>query len=228
MPDRFEFGPSRCDRSPGRELLAELIDHFNGVYPGRAARPGSVTTPDEMVAPHGVFLVGYANGEPIAIGGLRPLEEDGVCEIKRMYVMPAARSRGRRGAAGRARAGGARNRLSVRPARRGPSSATAARSSPTSATSRSSATTTTTSPTTSPRSLCSGRPRRSADAGELDHQPRRGRVGHRAGSDFSPWSPRTTTTERERSGSGRGSRSDRSRPGRRAPRRRSRRAPPGG
>ena len=47
-----------------------------------------------MVAPHGAFLVGYENGEPIAIGGLRPLGEDGVCEIKRMYVVPAARSRG--------------------------------------------------------------------------------------------------------------------------------------
>jgi len=90
----FEFQPGRSDRSPGRELLSELIDHLNEIYPGRAARPGSVTTPDEMVAPHGVFLVGYEHGEPIAIGGMRPLEEDGVCEIKRMYVVPAARSRG--------------------------------------------------------------------------------------------------------------------------------------
>jgi GNAT superfamily N-acetyltransferase len=90
----YEFHPSRSDRSPGRELLAELIAYFNEVYPGRAARPGSVTTPDEMVPPHGVFLVGYEAGRPVAIGGLRPLEEQGVCEIKRMYVVPAARSRG--------------------------------------------------------------------------------------------------------------------------------------
>ncbi len=90
----FEFQPSRSDQPPGRELLAELIGYFNAIYPGRAARPGSVTAPDEMVAPHGVFLVGYENGEPIAIGGLRPLEPAGVCEIKRMYVVPSARSRG--------------------------------------------------------------------------------------------------------------------------------------
>jgi GNAT superfamily N-acetyltransferase len=89
----FEFRPGRCDEPPGRELLAELIAYFNEIYPGRAARPGSVTAPDEMVAPHGVFLVGYEEGEAIAIGGLRPLE-DGICEIKRMYVVPAARSRG--------------------------------------------------------------------------------------------------------------------------------------
>ena len=90
----FAFRPGRSDESPGRELLAELIAYFNEIYPGRAARPGSVTAPDEMVAPHGVFLVGYENGDPIAIGGLRPIEENEVCEIKRMYVVPAARSRG--------------------------------------------------------------------------------------------------------------------------------------
>ena len=93
VPMAIEFRPGRADRSPGRELLSELIAYFNEVYPGRSARPGSVTTADEMVAPHGVFLVGYEDGEPVAIGGVRPLE-DGICEIKRMYVVPAARSRG--------------------------------------------------------------------------------------------------------------------------------------
>jgi GNAT superfamily N-acetyltransferase len=88
-----EFRPGRSDESPGRELLDELIELFNAQYPGRAARPGSVTAPDEMVAPHGVFLVGYEDQRPVAIGGLRPLQDD-VCEIKRMYVVPAARSRG--------------------------------------------------------------------------------------------------------------------------------------
>jgi len=89
----FEFRPGRSDEPPGRDLLGELIDLFNAQYPGRAARPGSVTTPDEMAAPHGAFLVGYEDGRPIAIGGVRRLE-DGIGEIKRMYVAPDARSRG--------------------------------------------------------------------------------------------------------------------------------------
>lgn len=89
----FEFRHGRSDQSPGRELLGELIDLFDAQYPGRAARPGSVATPDEMAAPGGAFLVGYEDGRPIAIGGLRRLDET-VCEIKRMYVMPDARSRG--------------------------------------------------------------------------------------------------------------------------------------
>ncbi|HVF79095.1 MAG TPA: GNAT family N-acetyltransferase [Solirubrobacteraceae bacterium] len=89
----LEFRIGRSDESPGRELLGELIGLFNAQYPGRAARPGSVTTPDEMVAPDGAFLVGYEDECPIAIGGVRRLEA-GVCEIKRMYVVPGARSRG--------------------------------------------------------------------------------------------------------------------------------------
>ena len=89
----LEFRPGRSDESPGRELLGELIDHFDAQYPGRAERPGSVTTAGEMAPPGGAFLVGLEDERPIAIGGLRRLE-DGVCEIKRMYVVPDARSRG--------------------------------------------------------------------------------------------------------------------------------------
>lgn len=91
MAPRFRLG--RSDEPPGSELLGELIDHLNAAYPGRAARPGSVTSPDEMVAPDGVFLVGYEDDRAVACGGLRRLE-DAVCEIKRMYVVSDARSRG--------------------------------------------------------------------------------------------------------------------------------------
>ncbi|MBV9058163.1 MAG: GNAT family N-acetyltransferase [Pseudonocardiales bacterium] len=89
----LEFRASRSDESPGRELLRELNDLFNSQYPGRIVRPGSVTSPEEMVPPEGIFLVGYEDKRPIAIGGLRRLQE-GICEIKRMYVVPQARSRG--------------------------------------------------------------------------------------------------------------------------------------
>jgi GNAT superfamily N-acetyltransferase len=89
----LEFRAGRSDASPGRELLAELNALLDAQYPGRADRPGSVTTPDEMAPPHGVFLVGYDDGRAVAIGGVRGLGE-GLGEIKRMYVVPDARSRG--------------------------------------------------------------------------------------------------------------------------------------
>ncbi|GAA4896476.1 GNAT family N-acetyltransferase [Actinomycetospora straminea] len=92
----MEFRPGRSDASPGRELLAALNALLDAQYPGRAARPGSVTTPEEMAPPRGRFLVGYAGGRAVAIGGVRPLGPEGtdVAEIKRMYVVPEARSQG--------------------------------------------------------------------------------------------------------------------------------------
>ena len=89
----LEFRDGRSDGSPGRELLAELNALLDTQYPGRSARPGSVTTPGEMAPPRGRFLIGYDDGRAVAIGGLRPLGPD-VGEIKRMYVVPDARSRG--------------------------------------------------------------------------------------------------------------------------------------
>src|SRR5919199_5903541 len=88
-----KFRPSRSDESPGRELMRELDDLFNTQYPGRVVRPGSVTTPDEMMPPEGIFLVGYEEERPIAIGGRRRLEE-GIWGIKQEYVCPDGRSRG--------------------------------------------------------------------------------------------------------------------------------------
>jgi GNAT superfamily N-acetyltransferase len=87
------FRPGRSDEPPGSDLLREMIAHLNEVYPDRARNPGSVTHPEEMVAPTGVFLVGYEDARPVACGGLRRLDDD-VAEIKRMYVSPPARSRG--------------------------------------------------------------------------------------------------------------------------------------
>ena len=46
-----------------------------------------------MAPPDGAFVILYEDGEPVAGGGLRRLEND-VAEIKRMFVEPAARGRG--------------------------------------------------------------------------------------------------------------------------------------
>ena len=47
----------------------------------------------DMDPPGGRFLVGYQADEPVAAGGIRTWDE-GVCEIKRMYVAPAGRRQG--------------------------------------------------------------------------------------------------------------------------------------
>lgn len=97
----MEFRVQRADAEPGasllREFLAELEDRYGPPPAGVAAGP--TATPDELAAPHGTFLVAFADGEAVACGGCKRLRgDDGpdgpTAEIKRMYVRRAARGRG--------------------------------------------------------------------------------------------------------------------------------------
>jgi GNAT superfamily N-acetyltransferase len=83
----------RGDDPEARELVAAMeawvTENFGPATPDRT----STVTAEEMVPPHGTFVVLYENGEAVGGGGLRRLGDD-VAEIKRMFVRPAARGRG--------------------------------------------------------------------------------------------------------------------------------------
>ena len=74
-------------------MRAELI----GAYEDATRLDNPALLPEELRAPDGAYFVGYEASVAVAGGGLRRLEE-GVAEIKRMYVRPEARSRGVAGA----------------------------------------------------------------------------------------------------------------------------------
>jgi GNAT superfamily N-acetyltransferase len=88
---RFEV----CDpeMSPAADLLAEVRRELNDVYETFSRLDNPPLAPDEMRTPNGAYVVGYEDGVAVAGGGVRRLSA-GVAEIKRMYVRPAARSRG--------------------------------------------------------------------------------------------------------------------------------------
>jgi GNAT superfamily N-acetyltransferase len=88
---RFE----RCDPElpPASDLLAEMRVELNDVYESFSRLDNPPLQPAEMRPPGGAYLVGSERDDVVAGGGLRRLSE-GVAEIKRMYVRPAARSRG--------------------------------------------------------------------------------------------------------------------------------------
>jgi GNAT superfamily N-acetyltransferase len=88
---RFE----RCDPEvrPASELLAEMRVELNDVYETFSRLDNPPLEPGELRPPGGAYLAGSEGGDVVAGGGLRRLDE-GVAEIKRMYVRPAARSRG--------------------------------------------------------------------------------------------------------------------------------------
>ncbi len=91
----LEFHDGRVDRVPGAKLLAAMRAEIAELYPGveldgaEMPRAGHA----ELSPPGGAFLVGYRTDEAICCGGVKRLDERR-CEIKRMYIVPAARGRG--------------------------------------------------------------------------------------------------------------------------------------
>jgi GNAT superfamily N-acetyltransferase len=71
------------------KLIADVQQEYVLRYGGPDGTP---VDPAEFTPPSGLFLVGYVDGVPVASGGWRSHGDD--AEIKRMYVVPAARHRG--------------------------------------------------------------------------------------------------------------------------------------
>ncbi|MGH2970018.1 MAG: GNAT family N-acetyltransferase [Solirubrobacteraceae bacterium] len=82
-----------ADDATARGLLAayrhELDERFGGFDEALSPSAG----PNELAPPGGTVLVLYEGRRPVGCGGLKTLAP-GVGEIKRMYVVPAARGRG--------------------------------------------------------------------------------------------------------------------------------------
>ncbi|MGI8507626.1 MAG: GNAT family N-acetyltransferase [Solirubrobacteraceae bacterium] len=92
---KIEFREASVDRGDGAVLEAamrvEVAAVCSGIDPGDPRMPAAGAR--ELGPPRGAFVVGYAAGEPVCCGGIKHLDER-ACEIKRMYVVPAARGRG--------------------------------------------------------------------------------------------------------------------------------------
>jgi len=69
----------------------EIAEMYEGLDLDSPAMPAGGAA--ELGPPHGAFLVGYEAGRALCCGGLKRLD-DQRCELKRMYVVPAARGRG--------------------------------------------------------------------------------------------------------------------------------------
>jgi GNAT superfamily N-acetyltransferase len=78
----------------GAELVARGRP-FSPVDPPPGAAGASWVEVHEMEPPGGAFLLLEQDGAPVACGGLRTLDaSEGLGEVKRMYVVPAARRHG--------------------------------------------------------------------------------------------------------------------------------------
>lgn len=94
------FRPAPSDFGDAAALVAAMVSEMRELYWDVGGAGLDLDSPDmpkagpaELGPPAGVFLVGYRDGVAVCGGGLKRLP-DGACEIKRMYVIPAARGRG--------------------------------------------------------------------------------------------------------------------------------------
>lgn len=85
---------TRADLTAGvsRALIGALDDELRGIY----SEPGAThfqLDPEEVAGGRGAFLVVYRAGVPVGCGAVRLLNAE-TAELKRMYVVPAARGTG--------------------------------------------------------------------------------------------------------------------------------------
>ncbi len=72
------------------QYFSELDRRFEGGFDPRVTRP---TPPRELRPPRGLLLIAHLRKEPVGCGALK-FHEDGVAEIKRLWVAPKIRGRG--------------------------------------------------------------------------------------------------------------------------------------
>jgi len=71
-----------------REAALEARALYPELFPPGAPWPDNPSTPAR-----GVYLVGYADGKPVACGALRPLDAE-TAEVRRMFVSASSRRQG--------------------------------------------------------------------------------------------------------------------------------------
>ncbi|MDQ3728134.1 MAG: GNAT family N-acetyltransferase [Actinomycetota bacterium] len=84
------------DQDPARPLVEAMRDEIASIYTGLVLDGPEMPKagPRELGPPGGVFLVGFdPGGLAVCGGGVKDLG-DGVCEIKRMYVIEGERRKG--------------------------------------------------------------------------------------------------------------------------------------
>jgi GNAT superfamily N-acetyltransferase len=92
----LSFRAVAMDTEPAASLAGAMREEMRALYDDldidSPAMPAA--GPSELGPPGGTFLVGYEpDGAPVCCGGVKDLG-GGVCEIKRMFVAPAARGSG--------------------------------------------------------------------------------------------------------------------------------------
>ncbi len=92
VTDNLRIGRRPLTSPDAVQLIAALNSELTALFPEPGATHFSLSS-SQVAEGDGAFLIAYVNGEPIGCGAIRRLDT-GTAELKRMYVVPAHRSRG--------------------------------------------------------------------------------------------------------------------------------------
>ena len=89
----MEFRSVDPSAPPASDLIDAMVAEMEPLYGRIDVAHAPSAGPADFSPPGGTFLVGYEDGSPVCGGGVKRLDGE-AAEIKRMYVVPAARGRG--------------------------------------------------------------------------------------------------------------------------------------
>jgi GNAT superfamily N-acetyltransferase len=91
----LEFRPAAVGHGDGAALAAAMAAEIAVLYDGLDQNGPQMPAagPAQLGPPDGGFWVGYVGDVRVCCGGIKRLDAT-ACEIKKMYVVPAARGRG--------------------------------------------------------------------------------------------------------------------------------------
>jgi GNAT superfamily N-acetyltransferase len=94
-PATLDFRPCPPDREPAAALVQGMRDEIAALYSGLDLDGPDMPKagPQELGSPGGTFVVGFEDDVAVCCGGIKRLP-DGACEVKKMFVLDAARGRG--------------------------------------------------------------------------------------------------------------------------------------
>jgi len=85
---------SNADLDAARHLFREYVDALDFDLDFQDFEREMEALPGPYAPPNGAILLAEVDDEPVGVVAVQPLADDGVCEMKRLYVRPEYRGNG--------------------------------------------------------------------------------------------------------------------------------------
>jgi len=93
MPE-IRAAETQEDLDAARRLFRAYVESLDFDLDFQDVKAELETLPGPYAPPDGTILLAEVDGEPVGVVAVQPLDKAGVCEMKRLYVLPEHRGQG--------------------------------------------------------------------------------------------------------------------------------------